>query len=150
MSSCICESFCRVSLSRAPLSLKGMTTTTTTTTNKSSSLTAVEVFGGKTLKARKIKPLFCVSTPTPSSSSSSSSWPRRTFCWNIEAPKLLFCGTRHHHQHPSSDATKNQNQGSRDAPRRRRRRRAPGRGARFKNARHHLPVGDADFANVRR
>tara|TARA_B100000073_G_scaffold347874_1_gene363746 strand:+ start:940 stop:1497 length:558 start_codon:yes stop_codon:yes gene_type:complete len=39
--------------------------------NKSSSLTAVEVFGGKTLKARKIKPLFvCRRTP-------SSSWPHQ-------------------------------------------------------------------------
>ena len=61
------ESFCR-SLSRVPLS-PGMTTTLGPALNKSS-LTAVEVFGGKTLKARKIKPLFvCRRTP--------SSWPQR-------------------------------------------------------------------------
>ena len=66
------ERFCRVSLSRfVPLSLKGMTTTLGPALNKSSSLTAVEVFGGKTLKARKIKPLFvCRRTP-------SSSWPHQ-------------------------------------------------------------------------
>ena len=67
------ERFCRVSLSRfVPLSLKGMTTTLVgPALNKSSSLTAVEVFGGKTLKARKIKPLFvCRRTP-------SSSWPHQ-------------------------------------------------------------------------
>ena len=67
------ERFCRVSLSRfVPLSLKGMTTTLVVPAlNKSSSLTAVEVFGGKTLKARKIKPLFvCRRTP-------SSSWPHQ-------------------------------------------------------------------------
>ena len=59
------------SLARVPLSLKGMTTTLGPALNKSSSLTAVEVFGGKTLKARKIKPLFvCRRTP-------SSSWPHQ-------------------------------------------------------------------------
>ena len=48
-----------------------MTTTLGPALNKSSSLTAVEVFGGKTLKARKIKPLFvCRRTP-------SSSWPHQ-------------------------------------------------------------------------
>ena len=47
-----------------------MTTTLGPALNKSSSLTAVEVFGGKTLKARKIKPLFvCRRTP--------SSWPHQ-------------------------------------------------------------------------
>ena len=46
-----------------------MTTTLGPALNKSS-LTAVEVFGGKTLKARKIKPLFvCRRTP--------SSWPHQ-------------------------------------------------------------------------
>ena len=65
------ESVFVASLSRVPLSLKGMTTTLGPALNKSSSLTAVEVFGGKTLKARKIKPLFvCRRTP-------SSSWPHQ-------------------------------------------------------------------------
>ena len=65
------ESVFVASLSRfVPLSLKGMTTTLGPALNKSSSLTAVEVFGGKTLKARKIKPLFvCRRTP--------SSWPHQ-------------------------------------------------------------------------
>ena len=61
-----------VALLRVPLS-PGMTTTLGPALNKSSSLTAVEVFGGKKktlIKARKTNPLFvCRRTP--------SSWPQR-------------------------------------------------------------------------